>query len=72
MCFQDFTWLQVKHLPAGATAWFSGDDRLAGTHSAGTEGTNAAEWAIKFFHLAFDKFLFVNGDFENWLMANKD
>ena len=72
VCFQDFTWLQVKHLPAGSSTWFSGNDHLAGTHEAGTEGTNADEWAIKFFNLAFDKFLFVNGDFENWLMATKD
>ena len=72
VCFQDFTWLQVKHLPADSSNWFSGTDHLAGTHEAGTEGTNAAEWAIKFFHLTFDKFLFVHGDFENWLMATKD
>jgi hypothetical protein len=45
---------------------------LAGTHVAGSEGTNSAEWAVKFFHLPFDKFLFVNGDFENWLMATQD
>ena len=28
--------------------------------------------AFKFSNLAFDKFLFVNGDFENWVMATKD
>ena len=36
------------------------------------EGTINAEWAVKFSHLTFDKFMFVNGDFENWLMATKD
>ena len=45
---------------------------MAGTHSAGVEGVNSAEWAVKFFNLTFDKFLFVNGDFENWVMATKD
>jgi len=45
---------------------------LAGTESVGTEGSNLAEWVIKFFGLTFDKFMFVNGDFDNWLMATKD
>jgi len=44
---------------------------LAGNESVGTEGSNLAEWAIKFFNLTFDKFMFVNGNFDNWMITTK-
>jgi hypothetical protein len=35
---------------------------LAGTESVGSVGSST-EWAMKFSHLTYDKFIFANGDF---------
>ena len=70
ICFQSLTWLQVKYLPKDSSSWFSQTDGLAGSQEIGSEGTNA-EWAIKFFHLTFDKFMFSNDDFKSWTIATK-
>jgi hypothetical protein len=63
---------QVKHLPADSTTWFSGNDNLTGMITVGTEGTEAAEWAIPFGTLtSFTNFLFASGDFMNFVYTSK-
>jgi hypothetical protein len=45
---------------------------LAGTHEVGTQGTNAAEWAVKFDTLTFNSFLVATGNLKDWVIAHKD
>jgi hypothetical protein len=71
ICFENKSFRQVKHLPADSTAWYIGNDNLAGTITVGTEGNISAEWAIPFGTFTFSNFLFASGDFKNFVYTSK-
>jgi hypothetical protein len=68
----DKSFRQVKHLPASATSWFSGNDNLVGTSTVGLEGNMDAEWAIEFSGITFTYMLFTTGDFQNFVYTSKN
>ena len=66
-------WKLVRHVPPG-NRWHKASDHLAGTAVYGdpTGGaTSSEEWSIKFDSIPFDKFLFITGDCQKWLVTTK-
>jgi hypothetical protein len=57
-------------LPASATKWFAGTDRLVGYFQIGQQGS-ADEWSIPFNELTYDSLLIATGNFKDWIILPK-
>ena len=65
-------WIHVKHLPAGSTTWYRGNDNLQGNfeYNQSTKLENQ-EWAIKWNDAEMNQVLFTKGsDLSQWLHVN--
>ena len=63
-------WRLVRFLPPTSTAWYSGNDNLAGILPRGTAYDNRMEWSIPFGE--FDEFCFSTLNFLHWLHCSKE
>lgn len=73
ICFEGETWLKVRHVPSNSATWYEAADHLLGTSAAyGQSGDAAASWNLPFSTLAWTKYLFADGAFKYWLIAEKD
>ena len=65
-------WIHVKHLPAGSTTWYRGNDNLQGNfeYNQSTK-LESQEWAIKWNDAEMNQVLFTKGsDLSQWLHVN--
>jgi len=65
-------WVHVKHLPAGSTTWYRGNDNLQGNFEYNqTTKLENQEWAIKWNDSEMKEVLFTKGsDISQWLHVN--
>ena len=64
-------WQLVRFLPDGLVSAFSSTDNLVGTDIYGNPSDFTSEWSIEFQSGGYDEYLFVGGNFVDWLILNK-
>ena len=64
-------WQLVRFLPDGLISAFSSTDNLVGTDIYGNSSDFTSEWSIEFQSGGYDEYLFVGGNFVDWLILNK-
>lgn len=65
-------WKLVRYLHNGMNAAFKSTDNLVGTDVYGNKDDFTQQWSIEFQSGNYDQYLFVGGNFEDWIIIHKD
>lgn len=65
-------WKLVRYLNNGMTSVFKSTDNLVGTDIYGNKDDFTKQWSIEFQSGNYDEYLFVGGNFEDWIIIHKD
>jgi hypothetical protein len=65
-------WKLVRYLHNGMNAAFKSTDNLVGTDVYGNKYDFTTQWSIEFQSGNYDEYLFVGGNFEDWIIIHKD
>jgi hypothetical protein len=65
-------WKLVRYLHNGMNAAFKSTDNLVGTDVYGNKDDFTTQWSIEFQSGNYDEYLFVGGNFEDWIIIHKD
>lgn len=65
-------WKLVRYLNNGMNAAFKSTDNLIGTDVYGNKDDFTKQWSIEFQSGNYDEYLFVGGNFEDWIIIHKD
>lgn len=65
-------WKLVRYLNNGMNSAFKSTDNLVGTDVYGNKDDFTKQWSIEFQSGNYDEYLFVGGNFEDWIIIHKD
>ena len=65
-------WKLVRYLHNGMNAAFKSTDNLVGTDVYGNKDDFTKQWSIEFQSGNYYEYLFVGGNFEDWIIIHKD